>query len=95
MNKVMAMVRILLVGFGCVVLVAMWCIIQTQKSKVIYIYVQDPNIPSARRIQQQLTELNDPRYDPNGVDGVIGKDSRTAWDNLIKDRYAKRDIEGE
>ncbi len=60
------------------------------------IRVPDPNyIPSAREIQQRLTDLNDPRYDPNGVDGVIGKDSRTAWDNLIKDRYAKRAVEGE
>ena len=95
MNKVMSMVRILLVGFGCVVLVAMWCIIQTQQ-KVKIIRVPDPNyIPSAREIQQRLKDLDDPRYDPNGVDGKIGPKTIKAWDNLICDRYAKRAIEGE
>ena len=58
MNKVMAMIRILLVGFGCVVLVAMFCIIQTQKSKEIYIYIQDPNYvqppcEAQRRLKEQ------------------------------------------
>lgn len=88
MNKVMSMVRVLLVGFGFVVLVAMWCIIQTQR-QVKIIRVPDPKIPSAREIQQRLTDLNDPRYDPNGVDGWIGKDSRMAWDNYTCDQYAK------
>ena len=31
----------------------------------------------------------------DGVDGVIGSDSRTAWDNYVMDRYAKKAIEGE
>ncbi len=95
MNKVMSMVRVLLVGFGCVVLIGMWCIIQTQK-QVKIIRVPDPNhIPSARQIQQRLTDLDKPRYDPKGVDGVIGDKSQKAWDNYICDRYAKRSIEGE
>jgi len=55
-----------------------------------FIYVQDPNcIPSAREIQQRLEDLGNPRYDPNGVDGYIGKDSRKAWDNYVCDRFAK------
>lgn len=56
----------------------------------------DPNyIPSQREIQQKLTDIGNPRYDPNGVDGVIGKDSRTAWDNFTIDQHAKRAVEGE
>lgn len=95
MAKVMSMIRILLVGIGCVVLIGMWCIIQTQQ-QVKIIRVPDYNyIPSAREIQQRLTDLNKPRYDPNGVDGHIGKDSRTAWDNYICDRYAIKAIKGE
>ena len=94
MNRIMSMVRVLLVGFGCVVLIAMYCIIQTQK-QVKIIQVPDLNyIPSARQIQQRLTDLDNPRYDPNGIDGRIGTDSQTAWDNYICDRYAKRSIEG-
>lgn len=64
------------------------------KPKVVYI--PDPYcIPSQREIQQRLTDLDNLRYDPNGVDGVIGTDSRTAWDNYICDRYAKKAVEGE
>ena len=60
------------------------------------ITIQDPNyIPSQREIQQRLEDLGNPRYDPNGVDGWIGKDSRTAWDNYTKDQHAKRAVEGE
>ena len=60
------------------------------------IRISDPNcIPSAREIQERLTALGNPRYDPNGIDGVIGKDSRTAWDNYICDQQAIRAIEGE
>lgn len=67
----------------------------SKRPKEIYIYVPDPNyIPSAKEIQQRLTDLGNPRYDPNGIDGWIGKDSRTAWDNYTCDRYAKRAIEG-
>lgn len=58
------------------------------KPKIVYI--PDPNIPSQREIQQRLEDLDDPRYDPNGVDGWIGNDSRTAWDNYICDQYAKK-----
>ena len=63
------------------------------KPKIVYI--PDPNIPSQREIQQRLEDLGNPRYDPNGVDGWIGKDSRTAWDNYTKDQHAKRAVEGE
>lgn len=92
MNKIMSMIRVLLVGFGCVVLIAMYCIIQTQK-QVKIIRIPDPNyIPSQREIQQRLTDLGKPRYDPNGVDGWIGTDSRKAWDNYECDQHAKRAI---
>jgi hypothetical protein len=94
MNKTMSMVRVLLVGLGIVVLVAIYCIIKTQESKVVYIYVQDPNIPSAREIQQRLKDLDDPRYDPGPIDGKPGPKMIRGWDNLIIDRYAKRAIEG-
>jgi len=87
-------IRTLLVGIGIIVLVGIYCIIQTQKSKVVYIYFPDPNIPSAREIQQRLEDIGNPRYDPKGVDGIIGKDSIKAWDNYTCDQYAKRAIEG-
>ena len=94
MNKIMGMIRVLLVGIGCVVMIAMYCIIQTQK-QVNMIRVPDPNyIPSARQIQQSLKDLDNPRYDPGKIDGIPGPDTITAWDNLIEDRYAKRAIEG-
>ena len=94
-ENVMSMIRILLVGFGCVVLIAMYCLIQTQK-QVKIIRVPDPNhIPSAIEIQQRLTDLDKPRYDPGKIDGKIGKQSQTAWDNFVMDRYAKKAIEGE
>ncbi len=95
MNKVMSMVRVLLVGFGCVVLIGMYCIIQTQKQAKT-IRVPDPNyIPSARQIQQSLKDLDDPRYDPGPIDGIPGPKMIEGWDNYVCDRYAIRSIEGE
>ena len=95
MNKAMSMVRVLLVGFGCVVLIAMYCIIQTQK-QVKIIRVPDPNhIPSARQIQQSLKDLDNPRYDPGPIDGIPGPKMIKGWDNYTCDQYTKRSIEGE
>ncbi len=94
MSKVMSMIRIFLVGIGFIVLMAMYCIIKTQEAKVVYII--DPNyISSAREIQQRLKDLDDPRYDPGKVDGIPGQDTMRGWNNLIKDRYAKRAFEGD
>ena len=58
MNKVMSMVRILLVGLGCVVLVAMYCIIQEQKNQEPQIiYIQDPNyVQNIGEAQRRLKE---------------------------------------
>jgi hypothetical protein len=94
MNKAMSMIRVLLVGIGCIVLIAMWCIVKTQEANVVYIQALN-YIPSPRQIQQSLKDLDDPRYDPGKVDGIPGPDTITAWNNLIKDRYAKRAFEGE
>lgn len=55
--------------------------------------VQAP-IPSQKEIQQRLTDLGKARYDPGKIDGVIGKDSRIAWDNYICDQFAKVEFEG-
>ena len=55
--------------------------------------VQVP-IPSAREIQQRLKDLDDPRYDPGPIDGIPGPKMIRGWDNLIKDRYAIRAVEG-
>lgn len=52
-------------------------------------------IPSAIEIQQMLTETGKERYYPGKADGIIGKNSQTAWDNYICDFYAAREIEGE
>ena len=97
MNKAMSMIRILLVGFGCVVLIAMWCIIQTQK-QVKIIRVPDPNsIPSIRQIQQRLKDTGKPRYDPGKIDGKISLDGQTqkAWNSYTCDQFAKKSFEGE
>jgi len=51
-------------------------------------------IPSQREIQQRLKDLGKARYDPGKIDGIIGKDSRIAWDNYICDQLAKKAIEG-
>ena len=89
MDKLMGMVRVLLVGIGFIVLVAMYCIIKTQESKII----QDPNyIPSAMEIQQRLKDLNEERYNPGKIDGVIGKQSQAAWDNYECDRFAREEF---
>ena len=90
MNKLMGMVRVLLVGIGCIVLVAMFCIIKTQEANIVYI--QDQNIPSAMEIQQRLKDLNEERYNPGKIDGVIGKQSQKAWDNYECDKQAKKEF---
>ena len=68
--------------------------VNERKEPVIKLVPVQGKIPSQREIQQRLTDLGKPRYDPNGVDGWIGKDSRTAWDNYECDQHAKRAIEG-
>ena len=69
--------------------------IVTNRPEPQIIYFQDPNIPSAKEIQQRLRELGNPRYDPGKIDGIIGSKSRMAWDNYICDQFAIRAIEGE
>lgn len=93
MKTVIGTILTVLVGLSFVVGVGVYCSRSTVKTPTI-IYIQDP-IPSQREIQQRLKDLDKPRYDPNGIDGHIGTDSRTAWDNYTKDQYAKRAIEGE
>lgn len=55
---------------------------------------QKKYIPSPMEIQTLLTEYakdtNCPRYDPQGIDGVIGDKSKTAWSNFVNDRYASK-----
>ena len=68
--------------------------VKPRKPVVKLVPVQAP-IPSAREIQQRLKDLDDPRYDPGKVDGIPGQDTMRGWNNLIKDRYAKRAFEGE
>lgn len=80
---------------GCIIGIILTFILGFFTGGIKKVESQDPNIPSQREIQQRLTDFNDPRYDPNGVDGWIGTDSRTAWDNYTKDQYAIREFEGE
>lgn len=84
----------LIVGLMFVALVGQYCALQTKATSPTVVIRYEP-IPSQREIQQRLTDLGKPRYDPNGVDGWIGEDSRTAWDNYICDQFAIRSIEGE
>lgn len=65
-----------------------------RKSPVVKLVPVQGDIPSQREIQQRLTDLGKPRYDPGKVDGVIGADSRKAWDNYECDKQAIRAIEG-
>ena len=67
---------------------------RTYRNQVIKLVPVQAPIPSAREIQQRLKDLDDPRYDPGPIDGIPGPRMITGWDNLIKDRYAIRAIEG-
>ena len=87
------MIRILLVGIGCIVLVGMFCIIKTQEAKVIYI--EEIKIPSVHDIQRRLKDLDDPRYDPGRIDGIPGPNTVTGWNNYTKDQFAIKAIKGE
>ena len=93
MNKAMSMIRFLLVGIGCIVLVAMWCHIQSQPI-VKLVPVQSP-IPSVRQIQQRLKDTGKERYDPGPIDGIPGPNTITGWNNYTKDQFAKGEFEGE
>jgi len=76
MNKVMGMVRILLVGFGCIVLMAMYCIIQSQK-QVKIIRVPDPNyVQNPYEAQERLKAQG--LYDGK-IDGIWGKETDRAY----------------
>ena len=68
--------------------------IVTNRSEPQIIYIEEINIPSVHDIQRRLKALNDPRYDPGKIDGIIGSKSRTAWDNYTCDQFAIRAIEG-
>ena len=58
------------------------------------IRVPDPNfIPSAREIQQRLTDLDKPRYDPGPIDGIPGPKMIRGWDNYTCDQFAKKCFE--
>lgn len=59
-----------------------------------FVYIPDPNIPSVHDIQRRLKALDDPRYDPGKIDGILGPNTMEGWNNLIKDRHAKRVVEG-
>ena len=68
--------------------------VHERRKPIVKLVPVQGSIPSAREIQQRLTDLDKPRYDPNGVDGWIGTDSREAWDNYTKDQYAIRAFRG-
>ena len=89
MSKVISMVRIFLVGFGCVVLIAMWCIIKTQEAKVVVVYIQDPNYVQSPYESQQI--LKNMGLYHGKIDGIWGKES----DRAYCDYCAIRAIEGE
>jgi len=61
------------------------------KPKIIYI--QKLEIPSIREIQRRLKELDNPRYDPGKLDGIVGKQTQTAWNNYECDKQAKKCFE--
>lgn len=67
---------------------------EIKKPIVKLVPVQSP-IPSVREIQQRLKDTGKERYDPGKIDGIPGPNTITAWDNLIEDRYAIREFEGE
>lgn len=78
-----------------IMLVVVLSVAYVNHRKPAVVFIPDPNIPSALDIQQRLKDLDVPRYDPGKVDGIIGKQSITAWDNYSCDQHAKRAIEGE
>lgn len=87
MIKVMGMIRVLLVGIGCIVIMAMYCIIKTQESKVVYII--DPNyIQSPFEAQERMKEQG---FYNGKIDGIWGPESDRGFCNYM----AKQSIEGE
>lgn len=88
MNKVMGTIRILLVGIGFIVLVAMFCIIQTQK-RIKIIRVPDPNYIQCPAEAQERLKAQD-LYEGK-IDGIWGEET----DKAYCDYCAIRAIEGE
>ena len=90
MAKVMSIIRTLLVGFGFVVMIAMWCIIQTQKAQPPQIiYIQDPNyVQPPCEAQRRLKEQG---LYHGKIDNIWGKET----DRAFCDWCAIRAIKGE
>lgn len=96
-NRVMGMIRILLLGLCIVVLTGAWCQHSHKCHQPIHQIIVEPNdIPSVREIQQRLKATEIARYDPGPIDGRLGgPDSltRTAWEYYTCDQYAKVEFE--
>lgn len=89
MNKVMSMTRILLVGLGFVVLVAMYCIIQEQKNQEPQIiHIQDPNY--VQNIGEAQRRLKEQGLYHGRIDYIWGPQMEEAYCNYC----AIRAIEG-
>ena len=80
------MIRVLLVGFGCDVLIAMYCIIKTQEARVIYI--QDPNY--VQNIGEAQRRLKEQGLYHGKIDYIWGQGT----DKAYCDYMAIRAIEG-
>jgi len=87
MNNPMSMIRILLLGLGFVVLVAIYCIIQTQEPQIIYI--QDPNY--VQNIGEAQMRLREQGLYSGKIDYIWGP----IMDKAYCDYCAIREIKGE
>lgn len=90
MSMIRSMIRILLVGIGCVVLIGMWCIIQEQNNQPPQIiYIQDPNY--VQNIGEAQMRLKDQSLYHGKIDYIWGKET----DRAYCDYMAIRAIKGE
>lgn len=59
----------------------------------VYEYGQS-YIPTITQLQQALIDTGIERYDPCGVDGIVGKRTIAAWEVYSFDQYAAECFEG-
>jgi len=88
--KILRTLFCFIVGLSFVVAVGLYCARSTAPKVV---YIQKLEIPSIKEIQRRLKELDKPRYDPGKLDGIVGKQTQTAWNNYECDRQAKKCFE--
>lgn len=93
MNDYLSRAGLTILIMVTVILAVIYVKYLSEQKTVRIIRIPDPNyIPSPMEIQQALKDLNEPRYDPGRIDGIIGRESQAAWDNYINDQSAIKEF---